>query len=285
MKGTKYENRTRSVFIAVALVLVAADPPNTAKLVPPDDPADVTTVRELCHGDIDLDSNGNVTGIGVSGADLGRFAQYGPALSRLGHVRSLGAHDAADQVLRLVRRWTALDSANLGDVSDAGLAGLEHMQTLKRLRVSGWDVTDAGVISLAKLKNLEWLTIEDAAITDACMKDIASLPRLKELDLTDNPITDAGLAQVKGMKLQSLTLRTTRITDGGIDAIKDMTTLKDLDVIDTKVTNAALAKLKGIADLNVRGLPREDVHEVPDDPEDVAAIQAASLRITPKRTT
>ncbi len=85
-------------FIAVALVLVAADPPNTAKLVPPDDPADVTTVRELCHGDIDLDSNGNVTGIGVSGADLGRFAQYGPALSRLGHVRSLGAHDAADQV-------------------------------------------------------------------------------------------------------------------------------------------------------------------------------------------
>ena len=183
-----------------------------------------------------------------------------------------------DSVLKLLKPWTTLEDAGLSDdLSDIGLACLEDMRKLRRLSIGcGTQVTDAGVRSIGRLKNLDWLTIEHARITDACMQDIARLPRLKHLDLRQNRITDRGLAQLKGMKLEFLGLVTTKITDRGIDEIKDMTTLKRLEVVDTKVTNAALAKLKGIRDLQVWGLPREELHEVPDDPKEVAAIEAAS---------
>ncbi len=266
----------KAFFIVVPLVLAAADAPNTPKPAPPDDPADVTTVRELCHGSIGLDRDGNVAAVRLSGADLKTCARYGPALVVLRHVRLLGTYDGADEVLEFAKPWTTLESADLDLVSDARLAGLEHMQTLKSLWTSGWFVTDAGIKSVGKLKNLEVLTIDSARITDACMKDIAGLPKLKELDLQGEiPITDRGLAELKGMKLESLGLVRTKITDRGIDEIKDMRTLRWLDVTETKVTSAAGAKLKGIPGLQVRGIPREEVHEVPDDPDDVDAIEDA----------
>ena len=67
-------------------------------------------------------------------------------------------------------------------------------------------------------------------------------------------------------------LNTTKITDRGIDEIQRHDALKELEVLDTKVTNAALAKLEGIIGLKVWGLPREELHEVPDDPKDVAVL-------------
>ena len=57
-----------------------------------------------------------------------------------------------------------------------------------------------------------------------------------------------------------------------------MTSLKDLEVSDTKVTKAAIEKLKrrpGLEGLDVSG-PLGDVHEAPDNPADVAAIEAGN---------
>ncbi len=270
----------RTILTLVALALVAADPPRASKQVPPDDHADVKTVQGLCHGSIALDSDGNVTAIGVSGSELRSSVPYALALARLRNVRSLGTYDDADQVLAVIKPWARLENVDLRDVSDRGLAGLECMHTLKSLRIYSAQVTDVGAKSIGKLKNLEVLTIQGARITDACMKDVAALSKLRHLDLKNSAITDRGLAKIKGMELEALELRTTKITDRGIYEIKDMSTLKELDVFDTKVTKAALAVLKGIPGVKVLGLPRKEVHEVPDDPKDVAAIQAASIRIS-----
>ena len=52
-------------------------------LLPPDDPADVKTVRDLCHFSIKLDRDGNVAAIGVDGQDLRSSRSLGPALQSL----------------------------------------------------------------------------------------------------------------------------------------------------------------------------------------------------------
>ncbi len=175
-----------------------------------------------------------------------------------------------------IRDWPRLEEAILGnDVTDDGLAALEKMQSLTYLHTNSRFVTDRGIKSIAKLKKLQRLDLSSTGMTDEGLKDIATLPELKMIELYRCAVTDAGLAHLRGKKLQELGLFGTKVTDRGIDYVKDMTTLRRLDVAGTKVTNAALTKLKGIPDLVVRGLPREEVHEKPDDPNDVAAILAA----------
>ena len=248
----------QAILAIAAIALISADPADKSKSLPPDDPADVKTVRAPAPDRVDLDADGNVTMIR---ADAGYMqVAYSPsveqAFHRLRHVRSLAT--VYGVVLEQVKPWTALEQLDVGSANDGHLANLEEMQKLRRLWIHGGFVTDNWVRSIAKLKNLEVLTIEHTEISDACMKQIARLPRLKRLDLKDNAITDRGLSQLKGMKLEFLGLAETKITDRGIDEIKGMTTLKELDVDETEVTNAALVKLKGIPGLKVWGLPREE---------------------------
>ena len=270
------------MFLAVlAIALVSAGPAEKSVHPPPDDPTDVNTVQKcLPHGCVTVNRDGDVIQVSVNGEHLQNYPLLAPALRRLRHVHSLGTFKDADRVLETVKLWPILKDADVADVTADGIGNLKGMKYLSTLQIQDGNVTDAMVRRIGKLKNLLTLSIRARHITDACMKDIAALPRLKNLNLNKTATTDRGLAELTGMKLESLELRTTRITDRGIDAIKDMRTLTLLDVFDTKVTNTALAKLKGIPGLKVRGLPREELHEVPDDPTDVAAIQAASDRIS-----
>jgi len=248
-------------------------------LLLPDDPDDVAELLRYYPATTKLDAQGNISEIEPEGWQLQTNPAIGPALRRLHHVRLVSVSSEPDLVVgTVIKNWTELESVTLfRQASDDDLRDLEGLQKLKHLCILSSFVTDEGVKSIARLKNLDNLIIRNAHLTAACMKEIASLPKLKSLDLLGNAVTDQGLKYLKGTNLEFLGLDSTKITDRGIDEIKDMTSLRQLDVWNTKVTKAALEKLKGIRGLEVRGLPRKQIHEVPDDPDDVAAIQAAGI--------
>jgi internalin A len=266
--------------VMMAVALISAGPPDKKGEVPADDPKDVTAVRAICLLGNKLDGNGNLINLGIRDSDLRGNPDAASALRRLRHVEFVGIHDEADAAVDVMKEWTSLKTTDLTDVSDDGLAALERLTQPRGLRIYSRDVTDDGLRSVAKLKNLEVLTLDGAQISDAGIKHVAALPLLKKLELNRTPITDAGLAELKGMKLESLALRSTKITDQGIDALKNMGSLKLLEVHDTKVTKEVLEKLNGIPGLDVWGFRDEHVHEVADDPKEIAAIQAASDKIS-----
>jgi len=292
---------TQLLLAIVAVSLISWYTDEKPKPLPPDDPADVAVLTAtLGEPHVKLDADGNVEQVALNGPDLQNDARVAPAIRRLRHVRSLAGMQEADAVLRAVPDWPSLESACLTfGVTDDGLACLERMKNLKELRAPGADITDKGAKSIAKLKNLkrlylqgsplmdegaksiaklknlESLDIQDARITDAALKEFATLPKLKILGLKRCAVTDAGLEYLKGMKLEELNVPGTKITNRGIACFEGMTTLKVLDVNDTKVTEAGCAKLKQIPGLEVSGALEKEVHEVPDDPKEVAALEAA----------
>jgi Leucine-rich repeat (LRR) protein len=271
--------RISQVVLAVAAVaLIAANLPEKVKPIPPDNPADVATLTGLLPpGHVKTDADNNVVEIGLDGPELQKDPRIAPALRRLRHVRRLGINRQADEVLRNVRDWRNVEDAQLGDdVTDDGLACLEGMRRLKFLQTYSEFVTDKGAKSIAKLKNIERLDLQRTGLTDAALKEFATMPELKIIELRDCHITDAGLEYLRGMKLEELNLYSTKITNRGIDRLTEMTTLKLLDVADTKVTQAGCAKLiKANPSLKLCGAQEKEIREVPDDPKDVAAIEAA----------
>ena len=283
------------LFTAVALALMAADQPSDAKPLPPDDRADVTLLKKCFGSRLKLDAHGDIIEIDLDSVDLRTMPAVRTALARLRHVRTVQVQDDPRTLVgSFVKNWSELESVTLwSGATDADLQDLERLQKLKEVAIcDGRWISDEGVKSVARHKDLERFILRTdgnphSGITDACMKDIAGLPRLNYLDLKGMRITDEGVKHLKGKKLEYLGLRTTRITDRALDELKDMTSLKDLEVSDTKVTKAAIEKLKrrpGLEGLDVSG-PLGDVHEVPDNPADVAAIEAAGITIAKSNVT
>jgi Leucine-rich repeat (LRR) protein len=274
---------TKALLALAALGLVSAEPAQKKDAIVSDEPAEVKEVLRAYRSRTRLDARGNISEVDFFLDDLRRDPALGPALSRLRHVTKASVQNGANVIVPShVKNWPELKSLILWrDATDATLTDIETLKNLRQLHIpNGGTITDKGVKSIGKLTNLEELQLTDSEVTDGGMKDIASLPKLRWLDLSDDHITDASLKLLKGKQIERLYLGGTRVTDRGIDEIKDMKSLRYLDVMCTKVTNASLDKLKGIPGLEILGLPEEEIHEAPDDPSAVAAIEAAGIDIS-----
>jgi hypothetical protein len=93
-----------------------------------------------------------------------------------------------------------------GKCTDADLAHLRELKTLKHLFISG-PVTDVGLAHLAALPALETLTVASEKVTDAGLGHLAGLVSLRELDLRGTKLSGDGLVHLKALKnLQRLEL-------------------------------------------------------------------------------
>jgi uncharacterized membrane protein len=68
-------------------------------------------------------------------------------------------------------------------ITDAGLAGIESMSNLKRLRLDRTTITDSGLLHIAKLTKLDYLNLYSTGVTDSGLKTLAALPSLRHLYL------------------------------------------------------------------------------------------------------
>jgi hypothetical protein len=106
-------------------------------------------------------------------------------------------------------------------ITDAELAQLQGLTSLRRLELDGTQITDPGLVHLQRLTGLQ------------------------ELYLANTQVTDAGLAHLQEMtSLQGLWLNDTQVTDAGLIHLQGLTSLKRLNLFNTQVTDAGVAKLQ-----------------------------------------
>ncbi|HUT08904.1 MAG TPA: hypothetical protein VMY42_00265 [Thermoguttaceae bacterium] len=107
------------------------------------------------------------------------------------------------------------------NLTDADLAPIEEMTSLKSLNLFRTRVTDAGLVRLKGLTNLQCLVLSETEITDAGLAHLADLTSLDALDLSNTRITDQGLDHLAGLKnLTWLNLVGTRVTDAGVARLR-----------------------------------------------------------------
>ncbi len=130
-------------------------------------------------------------------------------------------------------------------LTDAGLAHLKPLTSLKALSLTGTQVTDAGLAHLKPLTNLQTLYLDGTQVTDAGLAHLKPLTNLLWLYLEGTQVTDAGLAHLKPLtSLQVLYLEGTQVTDAGLAHLKPLTSLQTLSLTGTQVTDAGVKALK-----------------------------------------
>jgi hypothetical protein len=168
-------------------------------------------------------------------------------------------------------------------LSDAGMAEIAKMQSIKRLHVARDQLTDAGLRSLGKLASLEVLDLygnprmtddglkslthlhslrylrlgKEGHFTDRGMAHLASLPSLKVLWLDTPNITDEGLRRLAPSRsLERLNMYwLDTITDRGIVYLKGMPRLRKLNVGHARLNDVDLAHFAAFANLDHLHLP------------------------------
>jgi hypothetical protein len=153
---------------------------------------------------------------------------------------------------------------NGADFSDAGmrqLAGLPHLRSLTLFHPSRGrgDFTGAGIAALGTLPDFERLTVAGGTVGDAAMTAIAALPRLRELRLWHNQETVEGLRCLASLtQLRTLTLgqrlpgrdaTPPSLCDAALATIAGLTSLEELSLQQAHLTVAALAGLKQLPKL------------------------------------
>jgi hypothetical protein len=134
-----------------------------------------------------------------------------------------------------------------GQATDEGLKFVGAQTKLERILM--WDaseVTDAGVAHLASLVSLKKIHLSNSRITDDSLRTLALLPALETMSLQGNRFTNAGLAHLKGndrLRALWLGLGDTHITDAGMPYLAYLRNLEQLDLQKTKVTSKGLAHL------------------------------------------
>lgn len=191
--------------------------------------------------------------------------------------RSPGPTDADLATLRPPLLQSArpihLNLNQCSSISDAGVAHLKDIPSLRRLSVGGTKVTDeglkvvgglhldelyvasdavtdAGVAHLAKLTKLRKLGLYSKALTAASFAHIADMTELEEFNTSPYEFDDARLKHMaKFTKLKKVTVGGAGLTDAGMAALKGMTELRELRVEGDKVTATGVSHLAGLTKL------------------------------------
>lgn len=128
-----------------------------------------------------------------------------------------------DEDLLKLQGLTGLESLMLSgnkNLSDKGLAVVEHMPRLEKLYVCGTKLSDAGLGQVAQLKGLTRLDICHTQVTDEGAAKLAGLAKLEELTLggqnTDKVLI--GVGAIKTLKL--LEIRGSRMTARGLNGLR-----------------------------------------------------------------
>jgi len=148
-------------------------------------------------------------------------------------------------------------------ITDAGIAHLTKMRSLKDLNIASSQITDKGLGYLKQIKTLEHLELpqEQHGITDVGLAHLAELSNLKHLQISrihfNNPAvnkeyyTDRGLADIARLRqLEELHIGSIGVTDAGMDHVAKLTNLKILHMFGCdNVTDKGLAKLTALKSL------------------------------------
>jgi beta-lactamase regulating signal transducer with metallopeptidase domain/5-hydroxyisourate hydrolase-like protein (transthyretin family) len=155
-----------------------------------------------------------------------------------------------DEALRAVSAFPRLQRLFLkgGQATDDGLRSLTPLRDVEILYV--WDaerITDAGVAHLAGLMTLKSLHFSNGRLGDGSLEVFGGLPALERLSLQGNAFSDEGLKHLARLpRLHSLWIGMNRrpITDAGARNLLGLAQLQELDLQRSQVSKAFLERLK-----------------------------------------
>jgi hypothetical protein len=143
-----------------------------------------------------------------------------------------------------------IESSRTNPISDAGIEHLESLGRLRMLAIDGSRIDDAGLKRLSRLKQLELLFLFGSEITDAGLAHLKSLPRLKQLVLSNSKVSGRGLEHFQGLKdLVSLSVAYSPVDDAGVENLRGLNQLRYLDLEGTKISDVGLETIKGFTNL------------------------------------
>ena len=184
-------------------------------------------------------------------------------LAGLPHVEQLTAPAGlTDAAMAEIARMPSLRILHVSrdQLTDEGLRSLGKLTSLEGLDLYGNPgITDEGLSALRSLHSLRHLRLGAASrLTDRAMTHLAALPSLKTLRLDARPITDEGLRHLSASRsLERLDLHgQERITGRGVARLGNLRQLKALDISSAAFTEADLAAIAAMANLEHLVLPR-----------------------------
>jgi Leucine-rich repeat (LRR) protein len=268
---------------------------------PRSDPAAVSWVPGFALDGLGVDYFHNVVSVNVLRGRSGKELELAAHLTRLRGLRQLvlvyvdatdamvarlveirgltglelGGESLTDEALRMISHLPNLQLLEIrGKFTDAGLAHLKRMRTLRSLSIESPEITDAGLAHLARLTQLEVLALSSkhitgtglaelaackglthfslmhSAITDDDLRGFAALKSLDSLNLTNARMTGVGFEHLSGLvNLKTLYLTNNPVTDDAIVFLTRLPNLEKLDLSDTQVTVAGLMQLKELPKL------------------------------------
>jgi Leucine-rich repeat (LRR) protein len=149
-------------------------------------------------------------------------------LRSFGRSAAIGDRGAVSAGLKMPRLLT-LDFSN-ADITDEGVRGISHLP-LRTFNISGNRITDAGLASLVGMCSLRKLALSYTKISDAALYFLQFLPRLTLLMLDGTVVTDEGLPYLQKLSsLRVLYLSGTQITDKAVRWLVQMRSLRVLSL-------------------------------------------------------
>ncbi len=182
-------------------------------------------------------------------------------LGNLGSLERLSfSKRLTDAGLAEVARLPSLKGLILKEnrLTNVGLAHLAQLTSLKELVLDGERMNNAALAHLARLPSLRYLYLHGENFTDTGMTQLKNIPSLRILHFGHlTQLTDAALvhlSEIPGLERLSFHWNG-NITDAGIVHLKKLRSLKMLDISHSQVTDEGLAHLAKIKSLEYLDLP------------------------------
>lgn len=144
-------------------------------------------------------------------------------------------------------------------VTDAWLARLATVTSLKKLDLANCAIQGDGLESLGKLSGLRELNLTLTPISDNALKHLGHLAELRVLGLASTQCTGTGFAHLKGLqKLESVNFHFTPLNDAGLAEIAQVPISDRLWFAHTRFTDAGAAHLASQKKLKRCGIGSAD---------------------------
>jgi Leucine-rich repeat (LRR) protein len=163
-----------------------------------------------------------------------------------------------DDTLRMISGLPRLQLLEIGgEFTDAGVAHLERLTTLKHLELDSEHITDQGLAHIGRLHDLQLLCLSSTQLTEKGFAKLAASPKLSYLSLRHSEISDDDLRGVAELtSLEGLDLTGAWIKDAGVEHLSRLMNLRRLYLTNTHVTDDAmphLVKLTKLEEITLDG--------------------------------
>jgi len=160
----------------------------------------------------------------------------------------------ADGSMDLVRRFSGLEFLSLANRTYLGGQRIPNYPQNR--------VTDAGVAELRGLRTLKGIDLGGTDVTDECVKHLLEMPHLIWIYLDGTKLTGVGLARLAALKdLRMLELNGCPISADAYKELSQLTNVTSLGLHNTGMTDEELVQLNIMEQLHILRLGRNNVSD------------------------